>query len=71
MLGSKARNVWVTENHFAARDAGVVIEPGAANLFIRDNIVLAPEVAVQKKAGGQDANLPVAKSLVISGNVKQ
>lgn len=71
VLGGKARNVWLSENHFGARDAGVVIEPGADNLIVRDNIVLAPEVVVQKKETGANTDAPVPKSVIISRNVKQ
>ena len=38
-LGSKARRVWVTENHIRARDVGIQIEEGADRLIIRDNII--------------------------------
>ncbi|HOZ48349.1 MAG TPA: glycosyl hydrolase family 28-related protein [Candidatus Hydrogenedentes bacterium] len=42
-LGEKARRVWVTENHLGARDAGIVIENGATDLVVKDNMVQAPK----------------------------
>ena len=71
VLGSKARNVWVTENHLGARDAGVVIEAGADTLFIRDNVVLAPEDVVQKPAAGAAGGVAAGAAISITGNVKQ
>lgn len=60
-LGPLARRVWLTENHITAGTAGIEIAEGADMLFVRDNLVQAPQVLV-------DNSSPEAQKS-ITGNV--